>query len=141
MFREQAKNGAVLITHADMTRYLITLRQAVDLVHGAIELQQGGEIFLPQLKSIRITDLARAIAPEAEQVIVGLRPGEKIHEVLFTAEESKRIHINASFTVINPEYATWKYEPWSLTDEPLSLNSDQTIKFSQDELEALVNAE
>jgi UDP-N-acetylglucosamine 4,6-dehydratase len=89
LFRKQAPTGTVTITDRRMTRFWISLDQAVDLVLHALEEMEGGEIFIPKIPSMRITDLARAVAPEARWKEVGIRPGEKLHEILLTAEEAR----------------------------------------------------
>jgi UDP-N-acetylglucosamine 4,6-dehydratase len=86
-FKEQAKKGVIKITDPEMTRFWITLDQATDLVLYVIRHGRGGEIFIPKIPSIKITDLAQAIAPEAKIEIVGIRPGEKLHEVLISPDE------------------------------------------------------
>lgn len=87
-FLEQRKTGVLPITDASMTRFNISLQQGVDMVLWALENAQGGEIFVPKIPSYRITDLATAIGPECEHRIVGIRPGEKIHEEMITASDS-----------------------------------------------------
>lgn len=74
------------ITHAEMTRFWITLQQGVDFVLKNFERMLGGEIFVPKIPSIRITDLAKAMAPNIPQKIIGIRPGEKLHEVMCPAD-------------------------------------------------------
>ena len=73
-----------------MTRFWITLEQAVDFVLSSMALVQGGETFVPKIPSMRIVDLAKALAPDAELGIVGIRPGEKLHEVLLTEDEARQ---------------------------------------------------
>jgi len=87
-FLEQRKTGILPITDAGMTRFTISLQDAVDMVLWALEHALGGEIFVPKIPSYRITDLAQAIGPECEQRLVGIRPGEKIHEEMITASDS-----------------------------------------------------
>lgn len=90
------------ITHPDMTRFWITLDSGVDFVLKNFERMQGGEIFLPKIPSIKITDLAEAMAPELKQKIIGIRPGEKIHEIMCPADDSHlTIEFNDHF-VISP---------------------------------------
>ncbi len=86
-FKECRKKGVVPITDARMTRFWITLPQGVRFVINAIEEMQGGEIFIPKLPSVRITDLAKAVCPDAKQEVIGIRPGEKLHEVLVSADD------------------------------------------------------
>ena len=87
-FLEKAQTGTLPITHPDMTRFNISLQEGVDLVLWAIKNTQGGEIFIPKIPSFRVTDLAEAIGPGCKHVIVGMRPGEKIHEEMITATDS-----------------------------------------------------
>lgn len=82
------------ITHPDMTRFWITLQQGVDFVLKNFQRMQGGEIFVPKIPSIRITDLAKALAPDLEQRIIGIRPGEKLHEIMCPADDS---HLTLEF--------------------------------------------
>lgn len=82
LFKKQAKTGVVTITHKQMTRFLITLDEAVDFVWDCLGTMKGGEIFTPELKSARVVDIATIIAPKAKQEIVGVREGEKLHETL-----------------------------------------------------------
>ena len=90
------------ITHEDMTRFWITLQGGVDFVLKCLDRMYGGEIFVPKIPSVRIVDLARAMAPDKEMKIIGIRPGEKIHEVMCPADDS---HLNIEFDdhfVISP---------------------------------------
>lgn len=87
-FLERRKTGVLPITDPRMTRFNISLQQGVDMVLWAIENCWGGEIFVPKIPSYRITDVANAIGPECRQEIVGIRPGEKIHEEMITGSDS-----------------------------------------------------
>ncbi|MBW1774059.1 MAG: UDP-N-acetylglucosamine 4,6-dehydratase (inverting) [Deltaproteobacteria bacterium] len=88
-FKERAKTGVLPITDPEMTRFWITLDQGVHFVLKVLELARGGEIFVPKIPSMKITDLAQAIAPECSQEVVGIRPGEKIHETLIGEDEGR----------------------------------------------------
>jgi len=88
-FKERAKTGVLPITDPRMTRFWITLDQGVHFVLHVLELSKGGEIFVPKIPSMKITDLAQAIAPDCKQEIVGIRPGEKIHESLIGEDEGR----------------------------------------------------
>lgn len=88
-FQERAKTGKLPITDEAMSRFWITLDQAVHFVISCLERAKGGEIFVPRIPSMKIIDLAKAIAPECEQEIVGIRPGEKIHETLISEDEAR----------------------------------------------------
>lgn len=87
-FMEKAKTGILPITDPNMTRFNISLEDGVEMVFWALEKAMGGEIFVPKIPSYRITDVAEAIAPHCEKQVVGLRPGEKIHEEMITLSDS-----------------------------------------------------
>jgi UDP-N-acetylglucosamine 4,6-dehydratase len=90
------------ITHMDMTRFWITLQQGVDFVLKNFSRMYGGEIFIPKIPSIKITDLATAIAPELPQTVVGIRPGEKLHEVMCPADDAYHTFEYGDHFVIAP---------------------------------------
>ncbi|MCL6483632.1 MAG: polysaccharide biosynthesis protein, partial [Janthinobacterium lividum] len=91
-----AKGEAELpITHADMTRFWISLQDGVDFVLKNFERMHGGEIFVPKIPSIRITDLAEAMAPGVATRVIGIRPGEKLHEIMCPADDS---HLTLEFS-------------------------------------------
>jgi UDP-N-acetylglucosamine 4,6-dehydratase/5-epimerase len=87
-FLEQRRKGVLPITDPEMTRFNISLAEGVDLVLWALAHAHGGEIFVPKIPSYRITDVAQAIGPDCEHPIIGIRPGEKIHEEMITAADS-----------------------------------------------------
>ena len=95
-FRKLIADGAteLPITHADMTRFMITLRDGVNFVLKNFERMQGGEIFIPKISSMYMTELAKALAPNLQQKIVGIRPGEKLHEIMCPADDS---HLTLDF--------------------------------------------
>jgi len=88
-FKERAKTGVLPITDPRMTRFWITLDQAVHFVLKVLEISKGGEIFVPKIPSMKIVDLAKAIAPECDHKVIGIRPGEKIHEALISEDEGR----------------------------------------------------
>jgi len=102
LFLKQRSQGVIPITDPRMTRFWITLDQAVEFVHLCLSTMQGGEIFIPKLPSMRITDLASSIAPDCYQKIVGIRPGEKLHEVLLTEDEARRTLEFDDYYVVQP---------------------------------------
>jgi len=108
LFMQQKKNGRITITDERMTRFWLTLDQAVYLVTNAFCLMQGGEIFVPKIPSMKVTDLAKAIAPECEIEIIGIRPGEKIHEVLITEEDGRNTVAYNGIYVIMPNLSWWE---------------------------------
>jgi FlaA1/EpsC-like NDP-sugar epimerase len=87
-FLERKKTGILPITHPEMTRFSISLQEGVDMVLWALANALGGEIFVPKIPSYRITDVTKAIGPECDHPVVGVRPGEKIHEEMITASDS-----------------------------------------------------
>jgi UDP-N-acetylglucosamine 4,6-dehydratase len=107
LFKEQATQGRLTITDMRMTRFWITLEQAVDLVLYAADNMTGGEIFIPKIPSMHIGDLAQAMAPDCEQVVTGIRPGEKLHELLLTGDESRHSIDAGEVYVVLPEHPWW----------------------------------
>ena len=107
LFKAQAATGVLTITDDRMTRFWITLDQAVTFVLDCLGRMGGGEVFVPKIPSMRIADMAEALAPDAEQRIVGIRPGEKLHEVMLTEDESRHAVETDWGYVIVPEYASW----------------------------------
>jgi UDP-N-acetylglucosamine 4,6-dehydratase len=103
-FDRLIKSGAksLPITHAEMTRFWITLEQGVEFVLQNFKRMKGGEIFIPKIPSVRITDLAKSMAPELPQEIVGIRPGEKLHEIMCPADDSYHTFEFADYYVISP---------------------------------------
>ena len=107
-FREQKSKGVLTITDKRMTRFWITLRQGVDFVLNCLDIMQGGEIFIPKIPSMKIADLAKAIAPGCKHKIIGIRPGEKLHEVLVPEDESHNAVESKNMYVILTPFQTWK---------------------------------
>ncbi len=107
LFRQLAASGVLPVTDERMTRFWITLPQGVRTVLEAFEHMSGGELFVPKIPSMRVVDLAKAIAPEAELRIIGIRPGEKLHEELIGRHDAPRTIDMGSCYVINPEYPLW----------------------------------
>lgn len=112
LFREQRKTGTVTITDPRMTRFWITLDEAVEFVFDSIDNLHGGEVFVPILPSMKITDLARAMAPDCQIKEIGIRPGEKLHEVMVTEDEARHTLRFDKFFVLEPEHPWWKSEKW-----------------------------
>lgn len=101
-FLERRKSGVLPITDPAMTRFNITLDEGVDLVFFALEHALGGEIFVPKIPSYRITELAEAVGPECEHPVVGIRPGEKVHEEMVTSSDSLNTIETEDYYVIVP---------------------------------------
>lgn len=109
LFREQAASGVITITDERMTRFWITLEQALDLIEHSLQHMTGGEIFVPKLPTVSITDIASAVAPGCKYHIVGIRPGEKLHETLISVEEGRHTVDVGSTYIILPEYVSWTH--------------------------------
>ncbi|MFH1369600.1 MAG: UDP-N-acetylglucosamine 4,6-dehydratase (inverting) [Elusimicrobiota bacterium] len=106
-FMEQKEKGILPITHPEMTRFWITLEQCVRFVIKSFERMEGGEIFVPKIPSTNIVDLAKAIAPECKTEIVGIRPGEKLHEVMISEDDAYNTkELNDCF-IIQPAFHWW----------------------------------
>jgi UDP-N-acetylglucosamine 4,6-dehydratase len=113
LFKEQRKTGKITITDKRMTRFWITLEEGVRFVIRCIEQMQGGEVFVPKLPSMRIMDLAEAVAPGCEIEFIGIRPGEKLHEVLISKDESRYALDVGDMFVIQPVHPWWTPANWS----------------------------
>ncbi len=104
VFLKQRENGSVTITDDRMTRFWLSLEQGVRFVIACIERMHGGEVFVPKIPSMKVIDLAKAIAPKAKVNIVGIRPGEKLHEVLISEDEARNtVELDHMFIVKPPE--------------------------------------
>ncbi|MEX6724537.1 UDP-N-acetylglucosamine 4,6-dehydratase (inverting) [Parapedomonas caeni] len=112
-FMERRKTGVLPITDPRMTRFNISLQAGVDMVLWSIENAWGGEILVPKIPSYNITDVATAIAPECEQRIVGIRPGEKIHEEMITASDSYNTVDIGDYYAILPSAGTFTVEDYA----------------------------
>jgi UDP-N-acetylglucosamine 4,6-dehydratase len=111
LFRRLASEGAPLpITDARMTRFWITLAQAVQFVTDSFDRMRGGEIFVPRIPSTTVVDLARAVSPEAELVEIGIRPGEKLHEEMISEDDARRTRAFDDYYVISPVLEEWTAE-------------------------------
>jgi UDP-N-acetylglucosamine 4,6-dehydratase len=108
LFLKQKEEGKLTITHKDMTRFWITLPQAVELVLKAFKYMTGGEIFVPKIPSMRMEDFARAIAPQADIEEVGIRPGEKMHEVMIPEDDARHTREYDDHYRIIPEFLNWQ---------------------------------
>jgi UDP-N-acetylglucosamine 4,6-dehydratase len=112
LFLKQRANGKITITDERMTRFWLSLEQGVHFVINCIEQMEGGEVFVPKIPSTKVVDLARAIAPEAEIGIIGIRPGEKLHEDLLSPDEARHTVELERMYVIQPAEAIWFGYSW-----------------------------
>ncbi len=115
--------GPLPLTDPRMTRFWITLEESVNMVLNAFTLSAGGEVFVPKIPSMKITDLAEAIAPGMSTVEVGIRPGEKLHETMITAEDSRHTIDIGKYYVIKPETFTYRGPEGSPVAENFEYNS------------------
>ena len=114
-FIKKRGEGVLPITDPNMTRFNISLQGGVDMVMHALEHAWGGEIFVPKIPSYRITDVATAISPSCEQVVVGIRPGEKVHEEMITPSDSFYTYDLGKYYTILPATHKWKLEDFIST--------------------------
>ncbi len=112
LFILQRPTGRVSITDERMTRFWLTLEQGARFVIRCTEQMQGGEVFVPKIPSTRIIDLAKVIAPDAEHDVVGIRPGEKLHEVLINEDEARSTVELEDMFVVQPSSALWFGHYW-----------------------------
>ena len=143
VFIKQREGGKLTITDERMTRFWLSLEQGVDFTIRCIEQMQGGEVFVPKIPSTHITDLARAIAPQAEIEYIGIRPGEKLHEVLISEDEARHTLELEDMFVVEPSGALWFGHGWREAGKPLpegfryaSDNNDEWL--NQDQIRELV---
>jgi UDP-N-acetylglucosamine 4,6-dehydratase (inverting) len=112
-FLKKRKEGVLPITDPNMTRFNISLQDGVNMVLHALETAWGGEIFVPKIPSYRITDVATAIAPNCKQEIVGIRPGEKVHEEMITSSDSFSTYDLGKYYAILPQVPNFKLEEYT----------------------------
>ena len=112
VFLEQRKRGRITITDPRMTRFWLTLEHGVRFVVRSIEQMHGGEIFVPKIPSMRLVDLAEAVAPGCEVEYIGIRPGEKLHEVLLSEDEARTAVALDDMYIVQPSHPWWKRGNW-----------------------------
>jgi len=145
VFLEQKRRGKITITDSRMTRFWLTLEQGVKFVIRCVEQMRGGEIFVPKIPSMRLVDLAETVAPGCEVEYIGIRPGEKLHEVLLSEDESRQTLETEDMYVIQPAHPWWKSDNWKNATplpEGFRYSSDTNDRWlSRRELEELVAPE
>src|SRR5580700_92846 len=112
VFQEQRRRGRITLTDPRMTRFWLTLEHGVRFVVSCIEQMHGGEIFVPKIPSMKMVDLAKTIAPGCEIETIGIRPGEKLHEVLLSEDEARNALEVEDRYIIQPAHPWWKAENW-----------------------------
>ncbi len=145
LFRKQRETGKVTVTDRRMTRFWITLDQGVEFVINCIERMHGGEVFVPKIPSMNIMDLAHAIAPGCPVEDIGIRPGEKLHEVLLSEDEARdTVELDDMF-VVQPSHPWWNENAWHegrrLEDGYRYASDTNTQWLSVDQLKEFADAE
>lgn len=112
LFIKQRQNGTITITDRQMTRFWITLEQGVRFVITCLERMHGGEVFVPKIPSMNIMDLVHVVAPHCAVQTIGIRPGEKLHEVLVSEDEARHTKELANMFVIQPAHSWWVSDNW-----------------------------
>ena len=115
-FLSIAEKGILPITDPRMTRFMISLEDGVELVWHALEDMEGGEIYVKKIPSMKVSDLARVIAPNAEQIVVGIRPGEKLHEQMISEEDAATTYEYSEHFKILPAINNWSSTPMRIKD-------------------------
>ncbi|MBG0785927.1 MAG: UDP-N-acetylglucosamine 4,6-dehydratase (inverting) [Anaerolineaceae bacterium] len=143
LFLNQRGSGQVTLTDDRMTRFWISLDQGVRFVIRCIEEMQGGEVFVPKIPSMKMVDLARAIAPGAKIKIIGIRPGEKLHEALISEDEARTTVELEDMYVVQPAAALWFGHSWEQKGKPLPedyhyASDNNTEWLTVDEIQAIV---
>jgi UDP-N-acetylglucosamine 4,6-dehydratase len=113
LFKQQRERGVITITDSRMTRFWITLEQGVRFVLLALQHMCGGELFVPKIPSMKMVDLAEAIAPGCRQEYIGIRPGEKLHETMIPEDDARNALELDNFFVIQPQFPWWGAENWT----------------------------
>jgi UDP-N-acetylglucosamine 4,6-dehydratase len=126
-----------------MTRFWITLPQGVQFVLDNLERMQGGELFVPKIPSMRVIDLAKVVAPQAEVELMGIRPGEKIHEEMISFDDARRTRDMGSYFVIQPQAQWWNKWGDRIGGTPIgegfTYSSDKNDRWlGMDELAAMI---
>ena len=128
VFLKQRENGKITITDDRMTRFWLSLEQGVRFVVSCIEQMEGGEVFIPKIPSMKVIDLAKAIAPNVKMDIIGIRPGEKLHEVLISEDEARNTVELEKLFVVQPAEAFWFGYSWQKRGTLLS----DSFRYSSD---------
>ena len=145
LFLKMREKGVLPITDPRMTRFWITLEQGVKFVLDSLERMEGGELFVPKIPSTTIMDLAKAIAPECRTEVVGIRPGEKLHEVMITEDDSRRTVEHDTYYAILPTFGKiveadyFKKHGGEMCDDGFHYSSDANIQWlTEDEIRNMV---
>jgi UDP-N-acetylglucosamine 4,6-dehydratase len=142
LFLKQRQNGHVTVTDPRMTRFWITLEQGSRFVISCVERMHGGEVFVPKIPSMNIMDLAKALAPDCEVKEIGIRPGEKLHEVLISRNEARQTLELKDMFVVQPPHPWWFTGNWKegrpLPDDFHYGSNNNPLRLDVAELQRLV---
>jgi UDP-N-acetylglucosamine 4,6-dehydratase len=141
LFKKLAPTGRLPITDERMTRFWITLDQGVHFVMDSLERMRGGELFVPKIPSMRVIDLAKALAPHAKLEVVGIRPGEKVHEEMINVSDARTTLDMGDHYVIQPQFDWWSngHLPGSLVEDGFAYSSDANSRWlSVEELKGMI---
>ena len=143
LFVEQRKTGTLTVTDPRMTRFWISLDQGVEFVIHCVEQMVGGEVFVPKIPSMKITDLAATVAPDCEIRYLGIRPGEKLHEALISEDEARHTVEYDDYYVIKPALMTWGENNWkegrAVPERFSYVSDDNSLQVDRAELTAIVD--
>ena len=128
-FTEKIKDGIIPVTDVNMTRFVITLQQAVDFVVKRFGMMYGGELFVPKIPSIKIMDLAKIMAPDCKIKVVGIRPGEKLHEVMISEDDARNTLEFKDYYYVKPSFPWWGKEK----DHPGGKRVPQGFRYASDD--------
>lgn len=136
LFLQQKKTGVLTITDERMTRFWLSLEQGVEFTIQVLELmgpKDSGEVFIPKIPSMKVVDLAKAIAPESKFEVIGIRPGEKLHEVLVSEDEARQTVELGNMYVVEPRDASWERTDWGdrgrSLEDGFSFTSDKNSRW------------
>jgi len=140
LFREQARTGCVTLTDKSMTRFWITLGQAVDFVAERLDDMAGGEIFIPKIPSMCMLDFAQAVAPGCEVKVVGCRPGEKLHEELVSPSDARTTVSLPRHYLIQPDFDWWRDAQSRAASAPAGDRVPEGFSYTSDRNDRWLNA-
>lgn len=140
-FKRKKETGRLPVTDERMTRFWITLDQGVQFVIDSLSRMQGGEIFIPKIPSMNIMDLAKAIGPDCDIDIVGIRPGEKLHEVMITEDDARHTYEFHDYYTIVPQFPKWgsRFKKGKTVSDGFVYSSDTNDEWlTEEELEKMI---
>lgn len=143
VFLRQRDGGVITITDERMTRFWISLEQGVRFVIRCLEEMRGGEVFVPKIPSMKVVDLAKVVAPQARINVIGIRPGEKLHEVLISEDEARTVVELEDMFVVQPAEALWFGHDWenkgkAIADEFRYASNTNTDWLSVEQIDEIV---